>query len=108
MANHKVNISINEAVFEELKKKYNRRDEVTEAIFSLNVNDIKNGKYAIAADTEETEDIKKCIIGETVTEDIQGTTYIYAVDIGPKMRNRLKFIRAHGYDKDESDDDKDE
>lgn len=101
MANHKVNIEINEAVFEELKKKYNKRDEVIEAVFSLNVNDIKNGKYAIAADHEEVEDIKKCVIGKIVIEDIQDVTYIYAADIGSKMQNRIKFIRQYGYDKDE-------
>lgn len=102
MANHKVEIKINQAVFKELKKKY--QDEVMREIFILNVTDIKNGKYAIATDKDEIEDIKKCIIGETITEDIQGTTYIYAADIGAKMRNRIKFIRKYGYDKDETDD----
>lgn len=104
MANHTVAIKINKKAFDELKKKYNQRDEVIGIIFKMNVTDIKKGKYAIAADTEETEDIKKCIIGETITEDIQGTTYIYAADIGSKMRNRLKFIRQYGYDKDETDE----
>lgn len=99
MANHKVNIEINEAVFEELKKKY--QNEVMREIFILNVTDIKNGKYAIAADKDEIEDIKKCIIGKIVIEDIQDVTYIYAADIGSKMQNRIKFIRKYGYDKDE-------
>lgn len=99
MANHTVNIKINEAVFEELKNKY--QNEVMREIFILNVTDIKNGKYAIATNTEEVEDIKKCIIGEIVIEDIQDVTYIYAADIGSKMQNRIKFIRKYGYDKDE-------
>ena len=99
MANHKVNIEINEAVFEELKKKY--QNEVMREIFILNVTDIKNGKYAIAADKDEIEDIKKCIIGKIVIEDIQDVTYIYAADSGSKMQNRIKFIRKYGYDKDE-------
>ena len=99
MANHKVNIEINEAVFEELKKKY--QNEVMREIFILNVTDIKKGKYAIATDKDEIANIKKCIIGEIVIEDIQNVTYIYAADIGSKMQNRLAFIRKYGYDKDE-------
>lgn len=101
MARKKVNIKINEAVFKDLKAKYNARNEVTEAIFSLNVTDIKKGLYAIPADKEEAEDIKKCIIGETITEDIKGTMYIYPADCSTTLKNRLAFIRQYGYDKDE-------
>ena len=99
MARKTVEIKINEAVFEELKKKY--QNELIREIFILNVTDIKKGAYAIPADKEEAEDIKKCIIGETVTENIQGVHYIYPADCSTTLKNRLAFIRKYGYDKDE-------
>lgn len=101
MARKTVEIKINKKIYDEMKKKYDQRDEVTGVIFKMNVTDIKKGAYAIPADKEEAEDIKKCIIGETITEDIQGVQYIYPADCSTTLKNRLAFIRQYGYDKDE-------
>ena len=101
MAKKEVNITKNTKVYNELKKKYGTYGEVEAEIFNLNVKDVINGGYAICVDLEEAEDVKACLIGDTITEDIQGTIYVYPEEASTPLLNRIKFIRKYGYDKAE-------